>query len=407
MISKSTLKTLDELYKNGILFVTPSQERMMADPVAAQRMVFSLRTTKKVNTFTTPGFTEISSTPIYGKSRTKLALFNGKYYIINDASEIMTALKLYNGKNILNGYVCDDPEMSSYFKRISKGQKGMSINNLPVSTVKKLNGLTLSFDIVEAKSLEDIITMRKKAFGLLLPNKKIVINNEYTTFFNMFLELAHNLRFNKGSDKKHLPSYWDLLQKNVQAAYLNVAKDINKTNLSDQGILRMLLLSINSAGYNDRIETFGAVNTFNFICSKHTNDSSTKCLDLISNTLLNLSIATKLLDDARLAHPMLWIGCVYNFGQYSSTTSRKKKDRHPTIKLNDKMIAAKKIAFNNALELCLTGHKNTFEKSSLVITQDVSGKGRVFNTDTVDYNFYDVSNLAITADVINAIYNEI
>lgn len=402
-----TLKNFNKLYEEGKLMITPSQYNITLDPIAAQRMVYSLRTTKKAKSISTPGFTKVIGVPSYGKSRTRLAYYNNVYYIINDASEVVTALKLFNGKNIPNGYVCDDPEMATYFKKISKGQKGMSTKNLPASTVKKLGNLVLGFDIVEANSLEEIISMRKKAFGLLTASQKIIITNEYTLFFNMFYELAHQLRYNKGNKENHLPSYWSSLQKNVQNAYFEVAKNINKTNISEGGILRMLLLTINCASYVNRKDKFGVVNTYNAICEEHISDSKVKCIDMISNTLLNLSIAPKLLDEARLAHPMLWIGCVYNFGQFSTTSAIGKKKKHKTIKIDNKTITKKRPYFNNALELCLTGHKNTFEKSDLVICSDPSKEGSVFNMETVDYNIHEISNLYVTAEVIKAIYNEI
>lgn len=402
-----TLKNFNKLREDGKLIITPSQESITVDPLAAQRMVYSLRTTKKTKTISTPEFTSVVGVPSYGRSRTRLAHYNNAYYIVNDASEVITALKLYNGKNIPNGYVCDDPEMSTYFKKISKKAKGMSTKNLPASTVKKLDNLVLGFDIVEVNSLEEIIAMRKKAFGLLKTSQKIAITNEYTLFFNMFYELAHQLKYNKGSKEKHLPSYWSSLQKNVQNAYLEIAKNINRTNVSEGGILRMLLLSINCASYVDRINVNGVVPTYNAICEKHISDSRVKCIDMISNTLLNLSIAPKLLDEARLAHPMLWIGCAYNFGQFSTTSSIGKKKRHETIKVDNKTLAKKRTYFNNAMEMCLTGHKTTFEKSDLIITPDPSKDGTVFNTDIVDYNFHEVSSLYITANVIKAIYNEI
>lgn len=102
---------------------------------------------------------------------------------------------------------------------------------------------------------------------------------------------------------------------------------------------------------------------------------------------------------------MAWLR-IY-IGQYSKVSYIKKKDRHVLTRLSDSQIRSKRARFNEAMEQCLTGVKTTFEGSNVIISHDAKGPGMVFNHHTVDANLYDISNLFITASVIQAIYNEI
>lgn len=402
--------TLNNLKEEGKLVIPPSQESVMSDPNAAQRIVYSLRTTKKSSVIHMDGFEHIDGTNCFGRTPTKFAKLDDKLYPIGDVSELMTALRLYRGENIINGYVCEDSSMMSYIKRISKGKTGMSRKNLPASMQKKLNNLKLCVDVIQVNSLDDIVKIRNK--WVTANNRqlnKVVVTNEYSLFFNMFSELAHTLKFNKGNADKHVPSYWDELPSNVQVAFFDIANKIKKTNFREKVIRNMLLLSINTANYANRKNIYNGDETYNFICSQHTGDSKAKCMDIVNNTLLNLSIATSLLDESKMQHPLLWVGCVYNFGFYSKTSYVRKKDRHETIKLNNKTINAKKERFNELLGMCLTGHKNMFEGTSFKISNAVGSDmpAPVFNSSTVDADLHSVSSLYITSEVIKSIYNEI
>lgn len=400
-MKKISVVKLVEMIDNGDIYITDSQRAISPVASIAQRLIFSLRTTKIV--LDTPEFKDCES--YIFNSDIKLGQLDGKYYILNDASEIMTLYGLMKGQVIKNGYVCKRAKMVSYFKRISKGEKQMTYDNLPVSMQKKLQKLDVICDIEGANSMSNMITARREYYNGHSLKEKVMITNEYTTFYSMFSELASAIRYNKR--KGVLPSFYEEMSMVAQRAFKAIAENITRTNLNEDNVLYMLLLSIDAANFNDRKELITPVDTYNFICAKHAEDSRSKCLNTIENTLANLSIATKLLDEARLSHPMLWIGCAYVFGQYSRVSYIRKADRHALTRLTDAEIRSKRAKFNECIEQCYTGRKSSFDGTDIKICIDINGEGVIFNHATVDENIHSVSNLMTTTRVIKAIYNEI